>query len=161
MVLAGATWLAGALWLVVLRRRWQLALPDAFAYPLGLLLLIVVSTAFLVHVLLGVLGLALALAPAVRVRRPGLAVARAAVATAWAAPAIVGLGALLGFFLHGPTRDVDSNAFGDVVWYVAKLESARESLFPLRDLAAAGLDLWHAELAPSLVGAAASPAPGF
>ncbi|HEX6699604.1 MAG TPA: hypothetical protein VF101_02645, partial [Gaiellaceae bacterium] len=83
----------------------------------------------------------------------------ASAAVARGLAAILGLATTLGFFLHGPTASVDSNAFGDVVWYAAKLESARRSLFPLRDLSAAGVDLWRAEIGPSLVGATVSYVP--
>jgi hypothetical protein len=167
LLLAAVVWTVGGGWLIALRRwRPPLEQRDAvFAYPLGLLAVLCACALFLVQRWLGLLGAALVVAPLVVAAGRHALIApiarRAAAVVAWATPAIVGLAATVGFFLHGPTATVNSNAFGDVVWYVAKLESARRSLFPLHDLAAAGVDLWRAEVAPSLVGATASSVPGF
>src|ERR687888_203149 len=162
VVLGAVVWTVGSGWLVTLRR---LELPSlerelVFAYPIGLLCCFAACGLFLTWRPLGLLGAALVLPPFVlALRARGIlapAVRRAAAAVGRGLPAIVGLATTLGFFLHGPTASVDSNAFGDVVWYAAKLESAKRSLFPLHDLAAAGIDLWRAEIGPSLLGASIS-----
>lgn len=154
IALAALVWAAG-FGVVAAAPRAGLPLEPAsvLAYPAGLLLALVACLAYLLTPWLGLLGLAVVLA-ALALSRPAWgALRRAAAVTAWALPAVVGLPVVLGFFLHGPSRRVDSNAFGDVVWYVAKLASAKESLFPFRDLAASGVHLWRAEIAPSLLGA--------
>ena len=162
VVLGAVVWTVGSGWLVTLRR---FELPSlerelVFAYPIGLLCCFAACGLFLTWRPLGLLGAALVLPPFVlALRARGIlapAARRAAAAVGRGLPAIVGLATTLGFFLHGPTASVDSNAFGDVVWYAAKLESAKRSLFPLHDLAAAGIDLWRAEIGPSLLGASIS-----
>jgi hypothetical protein len=163
IVLAGVVWATGAGWLLLLRRPPTLDRELVFAYPLGLLATLVACGLFLTWRPLGIPGVALVVVPLVLAARSRAVFAAAARRTAAAVtrglPAIVGLATTLGFFLHGPTASVDSNAFGDVVWYAAKLESARQSLFPLRDLSAAGVDLWRAEIGPSLLGATVSYVP--
>ena len=163
VVLASLVWSIGGGWLVILRRPPFLDRDFVFAYPLGLLATLLACGLFLTWRPLGVPGAALVLVPIVLAFRRralfGSALRSAASAVARGLLAIVGLATTLGFFLHGPTASVDSNAFGDVVWYAAKLESARRSLFPLRDLSAAGVDLWRAEIGPSLVGATISYVP--
>jgi hypothetical protein len=163
VALATIVWTVGGGCLVLLRPR--IALPAVCAYPLGLFAVLAACTLFLTERWFAVLAAGLLAAPLVAVWRERAAALRiahtVARAVAWAAPAIVGLATTLGFFLHGPTAKVDSNAFGDVVWYAAKISSARESLFPLRDLSALGVNLWRAELGPSLVGATVSYLPGF
>ena len=161
IVLAGLVWAVGAGYLLAACR----GAPAVCAYPVGLLVVMFACALFLIDRWLVLLSLALLVVPLVvvwrRRSRVGPVARRAAVAVAWASPAIAAVGTTLGFFLHGPTARVDSNAFGDVVWYVAKLASARQSLFPLRDLSAANVNLWHAELGPSLIGAASSGLPAF
>jgi hypothetical protein len=163
VLLAGIVWSVGYAWLLALWRRSPPPSP-VFAYPVGLLAILVACALFLTNRWLGLPAAALLVAPLGLAARealpPALPVRRAAASVAWALPAVVGLGATIGFFLHGPTRRVDSNAFGDVVWYAAKLASAKRSLFPLHDLSAAGVDLWRAELGPTLVGATISYLPG-
>lgn len=134
---------------------------SVFAYPLGLLLVLVACLCFLVTPWLGVLGACAVAGALASGATPAAAVVRRCCgAVGWALPAVLGLPIVLGFFLHGPTKRLDSNAFGDVVWYVAKLSSAKESLFPLRDLAASGVHLWQAEIGPSLLGAVVTRLPG-
>jgi hypothetical protein len=161
ILLAGLVWAVGAGYVLAVWRDG----PAVFAYPIGLLAVLCASALFLLEGWLAPLSLALLLAPLVllfrRWSRARAAARRLGLAVAWGSPAIVGLSTTLGFFLHGPTARVDSNAFGDVVWYVAKLASARQSLIPLRDLSAAGVNLWHAELGPTLIGAASSGLPAF
>jgi hypothetical protein len=163
VALAALVWATGAGGAAAV---WRLGLSvepaGAFAYPLGLLVWLVACFAALVSPWLGVAGAAAvvgACAWALGTRPLRVAARRAGIVVAWALPAVVGLPVVLGFFLHGPTRRVDSNAFGDVVWYVAKLASAKESLFPFRDLAAAGVQLWRAEIGPSLLGGAITRLP--
>ena len=145
VVLASLVWSIGGGWLVILRRPPFLDRDFVFAYPLGLLATLLACGLFLTWRPLGVPGAALVLVPIVLAFRRralfGSALRSAASAVARGLLAIVGLATTLGFFLHGPTATVDSNAFGDVVWYAAKLESARRSLFPLRDLSTARVDL--------------------
>jgi hypothetical protein len=157
IALASIVWGIGFGVLDVVRRAGLPVEPaGVFAYPAGLLLALLACLAELITPWLGAVGAAavlLATGAAVRSREAlAPAVRHAAATVVWALPAVVGVPVVLGFFLHGPTSRVDSNAFGDVVWYAAKLASARVSLFPLRDLAAAGIELWRAELGPTLLG---------
>jgi hypothetical protein len=161
VLLAALVWAAGY-GLVAAARRAGLDLGPArvVAYPAGLLLTLLVCACVLVTPWLGLipgLVLAISLWHALRTR-PAIA-HRAAELVAWALPAAIGPGVVLGFFLHGPTDRVDSNAFGDVVWYAAKVASAKESLFPFRDLAAAGVHLWRSEIGPTLIGAVVTRLP--
>ena len=161
IVLAALVWAAG-FGVVAAMHRGGLPLEptSVLAYPAGLLLVLLACFSYLLTPWLGLLGGAAVLA-ALAASAPARAAGRRAAATVgWALPAVLGLPVVLGFFLHGPTKRVDSNAFGDVVWYVAKLASAKSSLFPFRDLAAAGVHLWRAEIAPSLVGAVVTELPG-
>ncbi|HEX6702570.1 MAG TPA: hypothetical protein VF101_17715, partial [Gaiellaceae bacterium] len=125
IVLAGLVWAIGAGWLVLLRRPLSLDRELVFAYPLGLLATLVACGLLLTWRPLGAVGAALVVAPfvvAVRSRALFASAARlASAAVARGLAAILGLATTLGFFLHGPTASVDSNAFGDVVWYAAKL----------------------------------------
>jgi hypothetical protein len=91
----------------------------ALAYPAGLLLVLFACICLLITPWLGILAgtaVVIALAQAFSVRASSVgAMRRAATAVAWALAPAVGLALVLGFFLHEPTRRVDSNAFGDVV----------------------------------------------
>ena len=69
----------------------------------------------------------------------------------------VGLGALL----HGPTDELDSAAYGGMLWYVAKVVSAAQSIVPFRDLLVEGERIIYTEAGTSFVGAALSWLPGF
>jgi hypothetical protein len=79
----------------------------------------------------------------------------------YALPGAVGLGFALGYAFHPPTQQLDSSAFGDYVWYAVRLLSAAKSIAPIRDYSVDGMHLTYLEGAPTFVGAALSPLPGF
>lgn len=155
IALAALLWAVGAGWLAFAR-----GLDPVHAYPLGLLTVLTAAALVLVSPWLALLAVPLVAVPLGLAWRARTAVGPAARLLAWALPPIGGLAVSLGYFLHGPSRTLDSNTFGDVVWYVAKLASAKESLVPLRDLEVAGFHLWHAELGPTLLGAVVTKLPG-
>ena len=124
------------------------------AYPLGLLVVTAVSAAILLEPWIGVplalLSLGL-LAPLFR-RPPRIGSALRAVA-----PGLVGalgFGVVLGLIWHGPTSELDSRLYGDMLFYLNKVVSASISLAPFHDLLAEGQRIIYAEGAPSFVGAA-------
>jgi hypothetical protein len=137
----------------------------AFAYPAGLALAFAAAALYLYRSWLGVLSIALLLAPIVLlVLRQGLAkdvwrLARRPLA--FGGPAAVGLALGLGTYFHGPDRAHDSGAGGDVVFYAGRIVAARHSLFPFWDLAAAGHRYTYAESGPSVLGAPLSHLRGF
>jgi len=155
VALAGLVWVLGAGWLVLLR-----GYERVHAYPLGLLTVLLAAALVLVSPWLTLLAVPLVLVPLGLAWRSRALLTPAARLVAWALPPIGGLAVSLGYFLHGPSRTLDSNSFGDVVWYVAKVASAKRSLFPLHDLEVAGFHLWHAELGPTLIGGVLTKAPG-
>lgn len=157
--LAVAIWLAGAAVALRLPGR-QLA----NAYAAGLL--IVVAAAF-VSLLSGVL-LPVSLAAVVLLAWRGAraagqeaARARAGRALAAALPGTLGFAVALGLFQHRPDAARGSNAFGDLVFYVAELRSASQSVAPFRDLSLAGFEHTYVQSAPAFVGAALDVLPGF
>jgi hypothetical protein len=80
---------------------------------------------------------------------------------AWAFPAVLGLPLALGFLLHGPTDEVDSSAFGDMLYYVNKIASLSQSVIPFHDLLAEGQRIIYTEATPSFLGAVLDWLPGF
>jgi hypothetical protein len=126
----------------------------AFAYPLGLLVAVAAAWLVLVSWWLAPVSVVL-LAPAV------LGLRAAMVAGAPVAPFAAGLGVALGGLLHGPTSDRGSHAYGDMLFYAAKLVSASSSVLPFRDLLVEGKTSTYAESGSTFLGAAVSWLPGF
>jgi hypothetical protein len=129
------------------------------AYPVGLLTIALAAALFLLTSLLAPIALALVFAP-IGLLSGGDALVRAALA---AVPAVrrtlaptAGLAVVFGLLLHGPTEDLASRAYGDMLYYVNKISSAAESIAPFRDLLVEGEEIIYAEAAPSFVGAALS-----
>jgi hypothetical protein len=149
VALAVVVWAAGLGWL----RLVPLPRP-AFAYPLGLLTASVAAWLWLVSPWFAVVALALVVPAAFGVRA-------ALVAVAPAAPFAAGLAIALGSLLHGPTADADSHAYGDMLFYAAKLVSATDSVLPFRDLLVQGMSSTYAESGSTFVGAALAFLPGF
>jgi hypothetical protein len=135
------------------------------AYPLGLLALILTALAFLIRPWLGVVAALALLVPAtavVRARtRLGEVASRAATPFLWAGPGIVAFPLALGLLLHGPSSELGSNAFGDLVFYVARLQSATESVLPYRDLLVEGERAGYLQSGTSFLGASLAGIPGF
>ena len=153
VLLAAAIWGLGLGALSLLRGR-PTVREAVDAYPLGLLVVTAVSAAILLEPWLGVplalLALAL-LAPVVR--RPP----RVDSALRGAGLGLVGalcFGVVLGLIWHGPTSELDSRLYGDMLFYLNKVVSASISLAPFHDLLAEGQRIIYAEGAPSFVGAA-------
>ena len=158
LALVGLVWLVGAGCLVVLGRPLDArSLLDA--YPFGLLAVMAAVIPPLLWRPLGAISLVVlawlvaAAARGVRPHRgPGLA---------WALLGSAAFGAGLGALLHGPTEELDSAAYGGMLWYVVKVVSATDSIVPFRDLLAEGETMIYAEAGTSFVGAALSWLPGF
>ena len=149
VALAVVVWALGLGWL----RLVPLPRP-AFAYPLGLLAASLAAWLWLVSPWFVVVMVAL-LVPAAFGLRAAL------VAAMPVAPFAAGLGIALGSLLHGPTADGDSHAFGDMLFYSAKLVSATESVLPFRDLLVEGMSSTYAESGSTFVGAALAFLTGF
>ena len=153
LVLAAAVWGLGVGGLSLLR-GWPTAREAVDAYPLGLLVVTAVSAAILLEPWIGVplalLSLAL-LVPLLR-RPPRLGPALRGVALGLVGA--LGLGVVLGLIWHGPTSELDSRLYGDMLFYLNKVVSASISLAPFHDLLAEGQRIIYAEGAPSFVGAA-------
>ena len=64
------------------------------------------------------------------------------------------MGVVLGLIWHGPTSELDSRLYGDMLFYLNKVVSASISLAPFHDLLAEGQRIIYAEGAPSFMGAA-------
>jgi len=129
------------------------------AYALGVAIVVVASTLFLLTPWLGVVALALLLLPVVRAGRDEStrAALRPALARGAATlPGAAAAGIVLGLLLHGPSGDRSSHAFGDLTFYVANQISAGQSLLPFRDLLVDGAYGTVAESGTSFVGAALS-----
>lgn len=163
--------IALALGIWALGHGWLLALPRTadfdprHAYAIGLFvataasfLLLLGPWLALVAVLLvavGAAGTARRLAAAAAAARRGLP------PLGWALPGAVGLPVALGLLLHGPTDDVESAAYGDMLYYVNKVVSGAQSVVPFHDLLAEGQRIIYAEAAPSFIGAVCTHLPGF
>jgi len=142
VALAALVWATGYGWLAAARRdsAW-------LAYPVGLLVCVLAAWLVLLSGWLTPVALALLAPVALGVRRtitPALA----------SAPFAAGLGLVLGWMLHGPTSEESSHAYGDLLFYAAKLASARESVAPFRDLLVAGESSTYVEAGSTFLGAA-------
>jgi hypothetical protein len=138
---------------------------DERSAPLGYALGLLVSSGAAVLVLLSpwlaIVAIPALVVPLVRLARARATYVGALAALAWALPAALGLGVALAWLVHPPTATLDSNAYGDFVYYAAKIDWARSSLTPLRDYTVAGANANFVEAAPTLIGAALSHIPGF
>ena len=158
VALAAVVWLAGV--------PLALRLPGrhlANAYAGGLLVVLAMAFASLLSVLL----LPVAVAAVGALVWSGLRaldrerIDRSTTALLAALPGTLGFALALGLFQHGPTSSRDSNAFGDLVFYVAELTSAARSVVPFRDLSLYGFDHTYVQSAPALIGGVLDRAPGF
>jgi hypothetical protein len=159
--LAALVWLVG---LGVLRRlRDEATSPPSLtdAYPLGLLVVMVAAVPPLMWRPLGVLSLVAVAALAASSGPRALAAAAQARAWSFAILGSLGFGIGLGALLHGPTDEVDSAAYGGMLFYVDKVVSAGQSIVPFDDLLVAGQRIIYAEAGTSFVGAAIDVLPGF
>jgi hypothetical protein len=164
LALAAALWAAGLGLLAALTRGAPAPAHFVFAYPLGLLAVVVVAVGFLLHPVLGVVALAGAAIPVglfIRrlefFRRP---LERALVAVGSASPFVVGLPVALGLLLHGPSEDVPSRAYGDYVFWATRTVSAARSVLPFDDLLVADRSAVYIEGASTFLGAALTHLPG-
>jgi hypothetical protein len=163
VVLAAVVWTVGAGILVAARACDRLGSPDAvYAYPLGLLAAVATGALFLADPVAGIVAALVATAAiAAAICRPlRLAATRGFRGVLAGLVGIVVFAASLGFLYHGPTATENGGSFGDMLWYVGKLASAKRSLVPLRDLTAAGVDLWRGGGGPPRGGAGPAPVPG-
>jgi hypothetical protein len=148
IALALLIWAVGAGWLRLLGR-----LTPPFAYPIGLLAVAAAAWLLVVSVWLAPFSIVL-IAPA--------ALARLRLAPfVHASPFALGLGVALGVLLHGPTSEEDSHAYGDMLFYAAKLVSAHESVIPFRDLLVEGEASTYIEAGSTFVGGALDFVPGL
>jgi hypothetical protein len=134
-----------------------------YGYAAGLLVVVGEAILFLVSPWLalgGMLAFALA-ARGVRARLSTAPVRRGLTALAVAFPFLACFGGMLGYAWHGPDATRPSSTFGDLVFYVAKLSSAKTGIVPWHDLLAVGQRYHYAEGATSFLGAALSHVPGF
>jgi hypothetical protein len=161
LALCGAVWGLGLG--VLLLVRWTGS--PVCAYPVGLLAATLAAFAVLASPWLAVPVLVVLAAPVAALVRASPRVAllvRACVEPlGWALPGIVGLPLALGLLLHGPTDELDSNAFGDMVFYAAKVVSAEQSVLPFRDLLVEGEPSAYVEAGSSFLGAVLAWIPGF
>ena len=138
---------------------------ELFAYPPGLLLVTAACALVVVEPWLLPASAALVLAPVALLgadrQRAVELLARAARPVLWSLPAALGLAYALGRLNHGPTATQGSSAYGDMLFYAAKVVAASESLFPFRDLTVAGERHVFVESSWVLVGAALTDVPGF
>jgi hypothetical protein len=130
-------------------------------YCLGLLVVSGAAVLVLLSPWLAIVAIAALVVPLVRLARARATYVGALAALAWAIPAALGLGVALAWLVHPPTATLDSNAYGDFVYYAAKVDWARASLTPLRDYTVEGANSNFVEAAPTLIGAALSHIPGF
>ncbi len=152
--------LAVAVWAVGLGCVRGLREGDGLAYPFGLLMLSVAALLVVASPFLGPVALVLVLAPLVRLRGSGGVFRRIVPPFAWSLPAALGLGLALGLLNHGPTREEDSTAYGDMLFYAAKTVAATESLLPFRDLTVEGEHHVWVESGWTFLAAALSWLPG-
>ena len=148
IALALLVWAVGAGWLRLLGR-----LGAGYAYAVGLLIVVLAAWLVLVTPWLAPLALVL-VAPAAAARLPLAQLVQAS-------PFALSLGAALGLLWHGPTADDDSHAYGDVLFYAAKLVSAEDSVLPFRDLLVEGAASTYVEAGSTFVGAALAIVPGL
>ena len=158
--LAALVWAVGAGLLTAALTRRPERRESVDSYPLGLLAVAGAAAAFLLHPLAGTAAaLAVLAVPMVLcMRRSPLDARSPLVGVARSLPGTVAFGVVLGLLWHGPTSELDSRLYGDMLFYVNKVVSASISLAPFHDLLAEGQRIIYAEGAPSFVGAAF---PGF
>jgi hypothetical protein len=152
IALAGLVWAAG----VVLAPR--LEIDPLFGYALGLIAVSIAAFLVLVTPWLAPLALAVLAVSLAKGASPSDRLVRGLVRTA---PAALGLGLVLGLLNHGPTTEVDSSAYGDMLFYAAKVVSAAQSLFPFRDLTVEGEEHVWVETSWIFFGGVLEWLPGF
>jgi hypothetical protein len=138
------------------------SVPAAFAYPVGLLAVVTAAFAVLLTPWLAApvaLALLVVLARARTAAAPLVSACRGPLT--WALPGVAGLPVALGLVFHGPTEQLDSRAYGDMVFYAAKLVSAAESVLPFRDLTVEGEPSAYVEAASSFLGGGLDWLPGL
>ncbi len=126
------------------------------AYGVGLALALLAALLFLARWWLFPLSLLLVLPPLVELGRGGLPGRELATRLARSLPGAAGLAAVLGLLLHGPTRTLQSHAYGDLTFFATRQVSAAHSVLPFRDYLAEGLHTTYVESAPALLGGALS-----
>ena len=159
LALAALVWLVGRGCLVACRRPLEgRSLLDG--YPLGLFVVMAAAVPPLLWRPLGALSALVVVAAIVAgVRNATLPLRGVTLALAGLGSAVFGGG--LGLLLHGPTDDLDSAAYGGMLWYVAKVVSAAESIVPFRDPLVEGEKSIYSEAGTSFVGTVLSWLPGF
>ena len=159
LALAALVWLVGQGCLAACRRpREGRSLLDG--YPLGLFVVMAAAVPPLLWRPLGVLSAIVVVAAIVAgARNATLPLGGVTLALAGLGSAAFGGG--LGLLLHGPTDDRDSAAYGGMLWYVAKVVSAAESIVPFRDPLVEGEKIIYSEAGTSFVGTVLSWLPGF
>ena len=159
LALAALVWLVGRGCLVLCGRPLEgRSLLDA--YPLGLFVVMASAVPPLVWRPLGVIsGLVVVAAVVVGARGATLPLRGGTLVLAALGSAAFGGG--LGALLHGPTDELDSAAYGGMLWYVAKVVSATQSIVPFRDPLVEGEEMIYTEAGTSFVGAVLSWLPGF
>lgn len=159
LALAALVWLVGRGCLVACRRPLEgRSLLDA--YPLGLFVVMAAAVPPLLWRPLGVLSALVVVATIVAGARTATLPLRG-VALMLAGLGSAAFGGGLGLLLHGPTDDLDSAAYGGMLWYVAKVVSAAESIVPFRDPLVEGEKIIYSEAGTSFVGTVLSWLPGF
>lgn len=157
----GGVLLACGIWAVGLGLLPRADERDApLGYALGLLVVTGAAVVVLLSAWLAIVAIPVVVVPLVRLGRQR-ANGDALAALAWTLPAALGLGVALAWLVHPPTAKLDSNAYGDFVYYAAKVDWARASLTPLRDYTVEGANSNFVEAAPTLIGGALSHIPGF
>ena len=154
--LAALVWIVGLGWLE--RVPGRAASEPVDAYPVGLLAVVAASVLVLVSWWLAPVA-ALLLLPGLRA--PLRKLAPALRPLRWAAAPALALPVALGLLHHGPTDELDSSAYGDMLYYVNKIVSAAADVTAFRDLLAEGQRIIYAEAAPSFAGAVLADLPGF
>lgn len=159
LALAALVWLVGRGCLVLCRR--PLEGPSLLdAYPLGLFVVMAAAVPPLAwHPLGAVSALVVGAAAVAGVRGAVLPLRNSTLVFAALGSALFGGG--LGALLHGPTDELDSAAYGGMLWYVAKVVSATQSIIPFRDPLAEGEHMIYTEAGTSFVGAVLDWLPGF
>jgi len=159
LALAALVWLVGRGCLVLCRRPLEgRSLLDA--YPLGLFVVLAAAVPPLVWRPLGLVsGLVVAAVVVAGARGATLPLRGETLVLAALGSAAFGGG--LGALLHGPTDELDSAAYGGMLWYVAKVVSATHSIVPFRDPLVEGEEMVYTEAGTSFVGAVLSWLPGF
>ncbi|HEV8687040.1 MAG TPA: hypothetical protein VGQ84_07170, partial [Gaiellaceae bacterium] len=160
LLLAALVWIAGAGVLALLQRPHDpRSLLDA--YPFGLLVAIAAATLPLLCRPLAAVSTVAVVALLWLGLRHGLPRVLSRSRLALALVGCAGCGAGLGALLHGPTDELDSSAYGGMLFYVDKVVSAAQTIDPFRDLLAEGERIIYAEAGTSFAGAALSWLPGF